>query len=274
MIQGDMGAVSAAPTGGEIVSAPTEGTQATNTTEAGKSPLDFAKQFRALSKKEATIHAKESKMAAEMKEFQSYKAARASAKINPMAFLKEAGLTYEDLTNFQLAGGESSPDVQYKNLESKLEAYKREQEENSKRAEETNKSKFVEKYKTEIDSFVKTNKDEYELLSMKPDAKQTIFETIEAYYKQNGRELSFKEAADMCEKYFEETELDSFLKLKKVQSRMAPPKELAYKSEEIRPYARPNTLSNMTHTAEAKPESRALSRDERIEQAARILQRR
>jgi len=272
-------------TGSEATAAPNvqiPGQSTAEATPADVKGLDFAKKFSQLSKKEAQIRAREAEMEAKYKpmneELSKYKEIsqlKQYAKSNPMAVLKHFDLTYDDLVNFQLQGGESNPNVSYKELERKMQEQQAMLEEKlaqqRKSEEETQKSRAVDNYKRNIDSFIRENANDYELINYK-GARDVVFQTIEEHYNKHKVELSFKEACDAVEKYFEEEELGKMLSLNKIKARLNPQDKpssiFTQDSGQVRP---PSTLSSNKLSGELKTSPENLSREDRFKMAAQIL---
>lgn len=245
--------------------------------------LDFAKKFGQLSKKEALLRQREQELSSKYKPmeeelltYRELKTLKENAKQNPIAVLRALGLSYDDVTNFQLKGGESNPEVSYKMLEKKLEDSKTELEQrmlNQKQQENQEaRARALDKFKREIDTFVKEHESEYEMIQYK-GAVDVVYQTIEAEYNKTGRELTFKEACDLVEKYFEDEELDKMSKLNKLKSRVMPTESTqGYRPTNVSP--RLSTLSNNSVGSELRGTSDNLTREERMTLAAKMIQRR
>lgn len=207
-------------------------TQVTNPAETVTKPPEkdqFAEKLELLSKKERAlwrqrqqveqmrkeIEAKE----AEIKKFQELKS---KAKQNPLDYLTEGGLTYDQITEYMLNGGKPT---QQDELQMLREEFKRMRDEQAQEKEQIKKQQtqaqiqaqqqVIDNFKSEITEFVETNKAAYEL-SAQRDATDDIFNTISDAFKLNinewnrsGRQgpqptpMSIKEAADIVEEFYE-----------------------------------------------------------------------
>ena len=243
--------------------------------------LDFAKKFSQLSKKEAALRAREAEMASKYKpveeelgQYKELKTLKDNAKNNPMAVLRALGLTYDDVVNFQLRGGESAPELHYKELERKFEDSRKEIEQRllseKQKEAEAHKTQAIDSYKQNIHKFINENSNDYELINFK-NAKDTVFETIEAHYNKYGVELSLKEAFDAVEIHFESEDLEKMASLNKMKSRFAPPAEPKKVSPFSQSVRTPSVTLNSKIGAELKSDVGSLSRDERMKLAVETL---
>lgn len=244
--------------------------------------LDFARKFSQLSKKEAQLRAKETELASkykpmeeELSTYKELKTLKENAKNNPLAVLRALGLSYDDVVNFQLQGGESAPELHYKELERKFENSRKEIEEKieseKKKEQEERTRAAIDTYKRNIHSFVNENSNEYELINFK-GAFDTVFQTIEEHWNKHGVELSLKEACDAVEKYFESEELDKLASLNKVKSKFVNVHKEEPKAS-LSPLVRtPSVTLSSKIGAELKGDaSSELTQAERLRRAAEIL---
>jgi hypothetical protein len=238
-------------------SAPVEGTtQSTDaaspaTPAAPKEKDQFAEKLELLTKRERSIwHEKQKvaqerqQLASERKEYEDWKASKAKAKQNPLEYLSQAELSYDELTNFMLNGGKPTPESEIQSVRSELEALRKERDkdkEDSKTAQEQAQrqaeAQRLEEFKEEIADFLNTNKDTYELASTR-EAVEDIFTTItDAFtislqeYNKNGRvgrppgPMSIEEATKIVEEFYE-AEVIRLAETKKLKERLGiQPKE-------------------------------------------------
>jgi hypothetical protein len=126
------------------------------------------------------------------------------------------GLDYNQLSEAILQDGKLPPEVHIKKLEDKLSDLEK-QREQDKSAQEQEKQKLqaqaeekaISGFKTEIDTYLKDNKDRYELTHFW-EMEDLVFEVIEEHYTRTlnqetgvGKVLSIKEAADKVEEHLE-----------------------------------------------------------------------
>lgn len=190
----------------------------------------IARAFAALTRKERAIVEAQRKVAAEKAEAQAalervkaFEAAREAARANPIEYLQQAGLSYDDLTQYIVQGNQITPEQKVaQEIESArkaalkaqqdLEAYKQAQIEAAKKAEEEAYNRKYSEFREGTIAFVKGG--EYNL------TKHFGFESevpalIEAAYEQSLKEvregkrehpvlLTKEEAAAQVEGYLEE----------------------------------------------------------------------
>jgi hypothetical protein len=254
--------------------------------EESKEEKAFSAKFAALSRKEKQIRQKEAQIESRLKEIDEKLAQinvnsqtstpveepfESRLKKNPLEALKSIGLGYEKLTELALNDGKLTPEMQLELVRqeldqkymSELEKVKQQLEERDKQSEEQKLEATVNSFKNQIKNFVATNPD-YELIQAN-DASEVVFEVIEEHYKENGRILETKEAADLVEAQLLE-EAQRLFKLNKIKSKFGT-SEVVQKTQ---PKASP-TLSNTQSAPVSKNSSRILSREESLQQAASML---
>src|SRR5687767_14150950 len=101
---------------------------------------EFSKKFAALAKRERLLRQKEEQAKAQWDAVQRFEQARKQAKSNPLGFLEEAGLSYQEITDYLLNDSKPSPDAQIQALREQIEQERRERQE----AEERKKAEGVE----------------------------------------------------------------------------------------------------------------------------------
>lgn len=253
----------------------------------------FASKFAALSRKEKALRQREQEMQARIKELEE-KASKASEletwekrlQENPLALLEEKGVDFGKLTNLYLDQMDNSPEKKISKLEKefndKLEAKIKELEErynaDKTKEQEAAQQKAIENFKSEINQFVESNSDEYELV-LANDATDLVFEVIEEHYNETSKEaedgvgkvLSVKEAADHVERYLFD-QAQSLLKLKKLQKQKEETKVSAESPEKSGSEASGSvTLSNDQSTQVPSKVSRKLSAEESLKEAAKLI---
>lgn len=191
-------------------------------------------------------------------------------KKDPFSVLKDAGLTFEDLTKMQLNDLNPTPEMLIErtrnDLESKyskqLEDLKKGLEDKEVKAQQDALNARIDSFKSEITEFIDTNKDTYELTALN-GAGELVYEVIEEFYNKNQKLLSLEDAAQEVEKYLE-AEAQKILKAKKFSKPVESPTEA--KKPETSP-----TLSNTLSAQVPGKESRFLSDDESKREAAKLL---
>lgn len=239
---------------------------------------------QSLKEREAKFAEREAAIAAKEERVAQFEKLKAEAKLNPIAALEALGLTYEDATAYVLNDKKPTAELQARNTDDKFERWKKEQEENGKRAAEEEKKRLqaeVEEAKAnhqrECDAFVDAHKDEYELLHVNAEriwsvpAGVVVSQIIRQHWEASKKAgepklLTSKEAADMAEKYLEET-INATLATKKLQQRVE--QKTQPQAEKRTDGAQPRTLTNgMATTSQTYA---ALSEDERIKRALAAL---
>jgi alanyl-tRNA synthetase len=146
--------------------------------------------------------------------------------------------------------------------------YKKELEElrnaMKQKEEETEKKQYdetVSGFKSQINDFLSSNAETYELINMN-DAQGLVFDVIQEYYESSGRILSIEEAAKHTEEHLE-AEAKKIMEAKKFKQTSKPASEQEQKATQ--------TLSN-TQSAEVPTSGqKKLSREESLAQAAKMI---
>ena len=250
---------------------------------------DFSRKFAALSRREKEIRAKEveyDKRIAELEQrFNSFNQQSEPEpepelpieyrlKKDPLRALEEMGLSYDKLTELALNDGKLTPEMQMKLMREELEGdYKKKFEELENRLLEKEKSDEQKRYddiqrgfKNEIDEYVNSNLDKYELIQAN-EANDIIYDVIEEHYNDTGRILDIEEAAQAVENYLEE-EAEKLLKLGKLRSKFNINDELEQKES---PRQSQVTLSNAMSAQANERVGRKLSDEESKALAAKML---
>lgn len=251
---------------------------------------DFSRKFAALSRREKEIRAKEAeydKRIAELEErFNSFNQKSEPEpepelpieyrlKKNPLKALEEMGLSYDKLTELALNDGKLTPEMQMRLMREELEGdYKKKFEELENRLLEKEKSDEQRRYddiqrgfKNEIDEYVNSNLDKYELIQAN-EANDIIYDVIEEHYNDTGRILDIEEAAEAVENYLEE-EAEKLLKLGKLRSKFGIENDL---EQEESPRQSQVTLSNAMSAQANERVAKKLSDEESKALAAKMLQ--
>ena len=264
-------------------------------TETPKKEEPLSAKFSALAKKEkAIVEQTKANKAVEAK-FAEREAAIAAreAKIakseslwetDVFAAIKErTGMDYNALTVAQLDGKYNMPQetdpvkVAKKTIDDfKKEMAQREEDQktSAQKAKESQAAKEKadleaawESYNNEVNSYIETNKDTYELINTYSQ-QALIAETVDEFYKVNKRVLSIKEASDMVESYLE-AEAEKALNTKKIGgkvTRTAKPSETVSKKDEepritktLNNNMQPTSASVLPAASEADRMKRALA---------------
>jgi hypothetical protein len=203
-----------------------------------------------LAEREAAISAREAKI----------KESEALWDTDVFKALELRGYDYNKLTMMQLDGKTAAPETDPVKIAKKtIDDFKKEQAQakadkeaaDKKTADELaakQKSDLEaawEAYNNEVNEFIESNKDTYELITTYAQ-QSLIAETVDEFYKKNKRVLSVKEASDMVEAYLE-SEAEKALNTKKISGKVktAP----AQKKEEEVPRITKTLNNNMQPTS-------------------------
>lgn len=263
----------AAPVEGTTTQTPAETPKETQ--ESGQKAQEkdqFAEKLELLARKERALyrqrmeienkHKSISEMEARIKAFEEKKA---QAKKQPLDYLSEAGLSYDELTQFMLNGGKPTEKDEIQAVRDQFEAFRKQQEDKEKKQDEERQAaqkqaelQAIETFKEEIGQFIEENKQTYEL-SAQRDATEDIFTTInDAYvislneWNKNGRvgrppgPMSIKDAADLVEEFYEKEvmRLTETEKWKKRQAQAQQAQEGTTQGSSQRPKEASKTLNN------------------------------
>ena len=244
-----------------------------------------ASRFAALARKQkqAEIAAKQvreerAKLDSEKAELAKWREEQAKPKVkkNPIEALMVEGWTYADASAFVMNDEKPTPEHQIKEVETKFETYKREQEEREaaklakeKTDAEAIQTKQIEDFKESINSFIKDKAETYELINLH-EAQNLVFDTISAHYDQTLAEgkpviLSTEEASNMVEAYLEER-VKASMNTKKLKSKEETAEDKSDKSGAVNAFTS-KTLGNASTSTSSNPKSVAKSDDERFERA-------
>lgn len=270
------------------VAAP-QGEAAQSTTEAPAVDNDLAQKLAILSKKEKGILSKNQEIQAKLKEIEEKNSKLSKweeyerlVTENPMEFFKQKGLSFEQVQQKMLESL-SDEDIdpiqkQIKELSQKLASKDKEIEDllNKKlnEKEESEKAKNLEAqskhYQAELNKFLDSNKDEYELVNAF-GASEEVFNVIKEVYLKTSEAgtpklMTFKEASDLYEKKLVDT-LQSMKELKKVKSMFGSSEE----SDILAAMSGISTIDDsFTQSASTSPELK--TEEERVRAAAKLFE--
>lgn len=157
------------------------------------------KQMSEYGQKEGTQIDPELKKLAELKK---------NAKYNPMDWLEAAGLSYDDITAFELNGGKPTANKEVDELSQKI---KQLEEERAKEREESGFQREVSEIKAEI----LQKRDDYPLLVAMGD-QYSVIKDVQKEAAANGDELTRDQAAAKVEAYFQDQVKQDFERLREV----------------------------------------------------------
>lgn len=165
---------------------------------------------------------------------------------SPREALERYGWSYKDATDWELNEGNPTPEAIARQAVSAVEELRREQEAQARRAAEdaakaaqAQQEAIINDFKQAISDYIDQEADSCEMIKLF-DAKNLVYDTVEAYFSEHGKVLSIKEAAALVEKYFEDRS-EQYLSSKRYQAKQ-PKKEPA--QQVGTPKQEPRTLSN------------------------------
>lgn len=129
---------------------------------------------------------------------------------NPLEAIKALGLTYEDMVNFQLSGGQQpTAELEIKNIKEQMAAYVQQQEAKEQQALQARQAmqvaqneQTIANYRTQLADFVKAKPDTYEMINIEgEDAVDLVYETVQEYYNAKKEILPMEKAAEFVEDY-------------------------------------------------------------------------
>lgn len=275
--------------------APKVETPAPAATETPKPEESVSKGFSVLAKKSKAIQLEKQRMAQERSQWLKEKAKydelqpkiqeftniQQWAKNNPLKALELLGLNYDGVTSAVLGNQSITPEQKIQQVEGRVEEWIRAQEaqkvkEAEARArmavqrEQRQVHQVIEGFKGELSEFVAGKTDEYELINLNDPSEMTSFmlSTAQEFFARTKKVPSIKELADWTEKWLEDENTEKLLKSKKLQSKLAPPKE-----ERAQPQPRMSaTLSNnLTASSSAPSMLPAKTENDRLARAMAAL---
>lgn len=255
----------------------------TATKDTPKTPEFMSEKFLALARKEKSVVKARQEISAmkaefekqqaqfkeQMQEFQRWKQLKDNAKLDPDAYLQEAGLSYGSLTERNLQGG-IDPKAILEKTNQTIAQFKKEQEEKEKAAQEAAKTQAQKDYEARVGQFVQgiydfveQNQDTYELTNQ-TGQQNLIWEVIQAAAKR-GTDMTVKQAAEKVEEYLSE-QAEKVLSSKKFQGKYTK----VVKEEEAPKVTPAPTLTNNI-TASSQPKPGMLTEQQRIQNALAVL---
>lgn len=238
-------------------------------------------RFAALTRREKQLQEREKAAKQGDEQVKRFTKAIENIKQDPLAALKEVGLTFEDLAQAYLRAQDPnhvpSPEEKIKSIEERL-AQKEAQEAKFKADQESKeleeKQRYIDEsinaFKTKLREQVASQAEKYELVQAN-DAIDMVYEVIESYFQENEEMLDPAQALDAVEAHLEE-EAKKIMKLKKFAPKST---EQAPKVQDSTPDVRANpstTLTNKNVSAQAATKPTGLSREESLKRAASLIQ--
>jgi len=188
----------------------------------------LAKREKALQKQREEIQKSKLDLDSKYEEINKFKSLKEQAKTNPLKFLEEAGLSYEELTNFILNGNKPTAEMETSSIKSEMQKLRdeiaqreQEREKSAKAMDEQRAQEAISNFKENITGFLTGKPDDFELCNNYPESVDLIYDVIEAHFAQTEKVMSMEEAAKLVEDHFE-SEAMKVTSFKKIQSKLAP----------------------------------------------------
>lgn len=207
----------------------------------------FAEKLELLARKERALYKEKQKIAYERKQSQealgkvkAWEDSRTSAKKNPLDYLSQAGLSYDELTNFMLNGGKPTEADRIEAVRDEFGQFKKQIEEEKLKAQQAQaqaqqqmEQEAVNGLKEDIKSVIEKGAETYELLATR-GAEEEVFNHLRDSFRMEfqawtkaGRKgpppqpMSPEKAAQEMEEFYEK-EMDRLIQTKKMQARQQP----------------------------------------------------
>jgi hypothetical protein len=197
-----------------------------------------AKREKKAQEERAALKAEREKLDAERKELERMRLRPEEYTRKPLQVLADAfpgvdpARAFKMLSDAILNDGKPTADFGVQEVRGELGSLKQQiadlaksREEERQKAEEEQRQKATAGFQAEIDSFLKTNADAYELTNLYGQSK-LVFATIQEHFDRTEEEMSIRDAAEKVEKYLE-AEAEKALKAKKFAGKLKPPAEAA-----------------------------------------------
>lgn len=229
-----------------------------------------------LKRREIELAKKEEEAKGRSAKYQSEEEARKAAKANPLKFMEDFGLTYDELTQFVLSGKpteKSALEVQQDEIKA-LKAQIQKDKEDAQAKDDKRQQDYIDRsiadYKTKLSGYIDSNPVEFELiLANGQAAKDAIWDVIKAHHDETGETLDGAVAAKMVEDFYLE-ESRKYVSTKKVRA-LAGIKEETKEPE--KPKTESVTLTNqgLAGAAAASNANQALSKEESLAKMKQAL---
>lgn len=221
-----------------------------------------SKRFAILAKKEKAIYsraqelkAREEALNQKLAAIENFEKHKREVKNNPMLALQELGISYSDLTEYQLSGKmPNKADLELRELKEEIASFKQQQEEAlQKQKEIANRNaqlavqQTISDFKQEIGDYITSKPKDFELVNLYK-ANDLVYKTIEDHHAKTQRVMSIQEGAEIVEKYLE-SEVEKALKIEKLKARVSPQPQADTKQSKSTQEQRATLNNNMTSSA-------------------------
>lgn len=231
----------AATTSAEITAAPAATTDvnpaASTATEIASPPPDVSRELALIHRERKKLEEQKKANAEKLKKYDDYEARRAKAKEDPESYLKEGGLTLDELIQWKLKQGEPlTAEEQAKLLDEKVnktveDRLREAEEKKSKEAEQNRISEDISIFKESVAKEIISKPEQYETLAYFGDeardqvtaiCAQAIAERPELYKDRESCEKLIPRVCELLETELFEKEKEKALKLQKLRKALEP----------------------------------------------------
>lgn len=217
----------------------------------------LAKKAKAAYQAQAQLKAEKAALEAKRKEIDEFSKYKQEATSNPLKALEALGWKYDDLVNFVLNDQKPTESQKLTQVEQRLEALQREQEEREQKriqieqeAAQRQYAETIDAFKSKVASHVSENSEKYELIQLH-DAQELIFDTIEEYFNKTNQVMDIAKAAELVENYLESQFETTFTKAKKLQGKFGKKEEAP--QPQSKPQSTSVSLNNAVTSSSAAP---------------------
>ncbi|TAK97350.1 MAG: hypothetical protein EPO08_21385 [Rhodospirillaceae bacterium] len=263
---------------------PNQGTDAAaESGGTGGAELPKAERFALLAKKEKALQSKRSALAQQQSEIarrgkeleereSAFAAARAKALSDPDAYLKAAGLSYDDLVQYKISGAPTEG-MSKRAIEQRLADFEASQKSAAEQSASEQKKALLEEQEQMVARFerdvigqVKAAAEKYELVNLQ-NKQDLVVDVIRAYHSSHGEILPVERAAQLVEDQLrEEVEL-AVEKSKSLSSKYAKRVTAPVATSPGQP---PKSVSLSNAQTSSSAPKRALSEEERVRRAMAV----
>jgi hypothetical protein len=232
---------------------------------------DLSAQFAALSKKEKKLFEDQARIKELEKKYGPIEKALSAAKEKPTALLEAAGITLDDLIQYQLKNGQPpTAEDKVATIEAKLKAYEEQIKSKEEAAEQARIDRAIADFKGQIKAHVATDAAKFELVAAN-NAFDTVYEVCEQYYNETGKQLDISKAAELVEaELFENAKkVLNLSKMKALYATAEAPKVLD--TQKATGQSSQTTLTNKSAASTQVAPPKPLSREESLKRAAEAL---
>lgn len=253
-------------------------TEQTEQTEGTEEKL--SSKFQLLTRKAKRLQEQEAAIKQDLAMVEEFKNKESAWKENPLQYVKDAGLTYEDLVDAVLSEHKPQETDEVQELKKRIEAFEEEAKQKKIDEELAQKQQQANQYVQTLRSNIDGAEGEYELLKATENY-QLVVDTIVEHYNNTQEEMPWNEAATMVEDFLESdltTNLAKLIKIKKIQSKLgittpkSPDEILQSALERHRPAEK--TITNRKASEQpSQVDVNALTEDQRRERAIAMLKK-